>query len=234
MKKWRRRCLKYCSARSSKTGFLLRTRRSAPPESVIQHSQDRYILILIQCPWAELDREHAALSEDPNALLGGKGRSGQPYGGRIVFPIRARTRDNSNPGNAKLELERPELSSSDGFRREYGSSAFIRMRCDDKLAHHKELGSLLCRPFVLGGRVFRAFRRKDGNVFFVEVDEVLPGYDPPPPRYGANCRPKSFFGFVDWHNPRLLNSHQVRPPPSSFLCFLTCSLPECRKVFGPF
>ncbi|EIN08814.1 hypothetical protein PUNSTDRAFT_44349 [Punctularia strigosozonata HHB-11173 SS5] len=157
-----------------------------------------------RCPWAELDREYAALSEDPYALVGGK-RQEVPYGGKIVFPVRARKRKDSNV--PRFELERPELSSSDGFRREYGSSAFIRLRLGSSM-EYKKLGEFLHRPFVLCGRVFRAFRRKDESVFLIEVNEVLLGYDSPPPRYGDNCRPKSFFDFLDSHNPRSLNNKQ--------------------------
>jgi RNA-dependent RNA polymerase len=161
------------------------------------------------------------LAEDPNGLIGAKG-NGEESGGKVVFPIRIRLgtkKDKSKKERTNVDkdgfawniaVDRPELSSSDGFRREAGSAAFIRARCDSQLAYHPRLREILRRPFVLAGRVYRAFRRKDSSVFLVEVDEVLRGYARPPPRYGRYRVPRSFFAFVDAHNPRALNGKQVR------------------------
>lgn len=62
------------------------------------------------------------------------------------------------------------------------------------------------RPFIIAGRVFRAFLEKEKNVFFFMTNENSdPGLV-----LDTVSQKLSIDDFLNWHNPIELNKNQVR------------------------
>ncbi|KAJ3515971.1 hypothetical protein NLJ89_g1430 [Agrocybe chaxingu] len=166
-------------------------------------------------PWQELDREEAALLNDPYGGLGFKqtGESLEWHGGQVLF--HGKLHDIS-PKNCrkepkyKMTLEPAELGPSNMFARRFGSKHFFRLKLTkgvlNKSAEH--LMTYLQKPLLLCGGVFRAFYAKDTNIFYVKTNERTDGTrvlvrEPPIQNV------YSFLEFLEWHNPMKSNMKQT-------------------------
>jgi RNA-dependent RNA polymerase len=175
-------------------------------------------LLIVQCPWQELDREEEALRKSPYGGLGFD-ENDEPlgwHGGQILFhatlKLHDESRDSKNP-QYDLTLEPAELSFSHSFARRFGSKHFLRLKLTKSVLNKSDkLLDYLRRPLILCGSVFRAFFAKDHNVFYVKTNEGTNGdsilSDAPVPGV------MSFLEFINWHNPLDLNRKQV-----SKICF---------------
>jgi RNA-dependent RNA polymerase len=111
----------------------------------------------------------------------------------------------------KILLKTPELGPSDRFARRWGSKHFLTLNLSkdvlNKKGKRQDLIDFLCRPFILGDRVFRAFDAKDGNVFLVCSNEVVEGRRINPNRTVPGLL--SLPDFLAWHNALDLDLKQV-------------------------
>ncbi|KAJ3799108.1 RNA dependent RNA polymerase-domain-containing protein [Lentinula aff. detonsa] len=157
-------------------------------------------------PYDELDREEEFLNRDPHAGLGFNEHSDW-FGGKVVF--RAKLKNLSDDPKKlplfKVELERAELGASSRFSRRFGSKSFMRLKISKTLTRYADaLMDFLRRPFIIAGKVFRAFLEKEKNVFFYMTNES--------PELGSTVDPVSrnlsFESFLNWHNPIELNKRQ--------------------------
>jgi RNA-dependent RNA polymerase len=168
----------------------------------------------LKSPWKELDLEEEMLLEDPYAGLGFSSKKPDWYGGKVIF--RAILRENKatkiTPYPYTFTLERAELGPSCRFTQRFGSKRFIRVSISKSIFNKKDnkIIEFFKHPFVLNGRVFRAFFAKEHNAFLVETNEVTDGSKVsesplPPSEHG----PLPFLDFLRWHNPIKLNAMQV-------------------------
>jgi len=122
-----------------------------------------------------------------------------------------------NTGTAKLPhykftLERAVLGPSRLFMRRFMSKRFLTIKVPKQILNNPNNGllELFLRPFVLTGRVFRAFYAKDENVFMIETDEIMDdGTISASRRPESPTGPCSLQAFLSWHNPLELNKNQV-------------------------
>ena len=173
-----------------------------------------FLLLVLQCPWQELDREEEALRKSPYGGLGFD-QNDEPlkwYGGQVLFHAKlhntsSRDSKSLNP-TYKFTLEPAELSFSHSFARRFGSKHFLRLKLTKTaLNNSAKLLDYLRRPLILCGGVFRAFFAKSHNVFYVKTNEGTNGdsilSNAPIPGI------MSFLDFINWNNPIDLNSKQV-------------------------
>ena len=168
-------------------------------------------MLVVQCPWQELDKEEKALQKSPYGGLGFN-ENNEPlgwHGGQVLFHAKLHnlSRDSKSP-EYKFTLEPAELSFSHSFARRFGSKHFLRLGLTKAaLKNSRLLLDYLRRPLILCGSIFRAFFAKNHNVFYVKTNEGTNGEsvlsNAPVPGV------MSFLEFIDWHNPRDLNSKQV-------------------------
>ncbi len=150
------------------------------------------------------------MKKDPNGCLGFNKDSDDWYGGKVGF--RGKLKNTSAKGSSpsfKIVLEKAELGPSNRFARKFGSKSFLRVKVTKEcLSYEKELVSFFRHPFILNGSVFRAFYEKDKSVFLFMTNEVVEGFGISPRRF----RPDriSLVDFLDWHNPIMENTTQVR------------------------
>jgi hypothetical protein len=89
---------------------------------------------------------------------------------------------------------------------------FIRVKISDRVAHNVDSNKLIeyfSHPFVLLGRVFRAYYAKD-SVFLVQTNEVLANSRIEScPWHPSQPGPMPLLDFLDWFNPLKLNQDQV-------------------------
>lgn len=135
------------------------------------------------------------------------------YGGKVHFIAKLKGEN----GCYSLCLESAELGPSCRFYRRFGSAAFIKVSIPKKTmnSRNNNLMEFMCRPFVLNGRIYRAFYSKDNNVHLKKTNESLKVVD------GAQtvASPKnegdlvdgqgSLIEFLNWHNPMSENSDKV-------------------------
>ena len=167
-------------------------------------------MLVVQCPWQELDREEEALQKSPYGGLGFD-ENNEPlnwHGGQVLFHAKLHNVSGDSNTQYKLTLEPAELSFSHSFARRFGSKHFLRLKLTKGvLKNSKQLLDYLRRPFILCGSVFRAFFAKNHNVFYVKTNEGTKGgsilSNAPVPGV------MSFLEFINWHNPFNLNSNQV-------------------------
>ena len=168
-------------------------------------------MLVVQCPWQELDREEDALRRSPYGGLGFDAND-EPlgwHGGQVLFHAKLHntSRDSKVP-IYKLTLEPAELSFSHSFARRFGSRHFLRLKLTKAVLNKSDnLLDYLRRPLILCGYVFRAFFAKNHNIFYVKTNEGTNGDSilPDAPVPGV----MSFLDFINWHNPLNLNSEQV-------------------------
>lgn len=128
-------------------------------------------------------------------------------------------------------LEPAELGPSCRFTRRFGSMRFIRVRINQRLLHEagEKLIPFFCRPFVLCGRIYRAFFAKENNAFLVETAEV---FNPQtgcisngPIKDKWNESRYSLEDFLGWHNPMSHNQDQARQ-------FISCRFCQCLTTYS--
>ncbi|KAG8952306.1 hypothetical protein FRC04_004734 [Tulasnella sp. 424] len=179
-------------------------------------------------PYIELDREEAALDkgtfetlglsrspEDDTELVMGTWWGGKVEQRAVMVNLdegRKSMCSGANPSSKarwRIRLLRQEVrGKSCRFTRKFGSRRFIQLKIP-KLQSQAERDSLqeeLVKPFLLHGRVFRAFSAHDGTVRLVETDENV----------GRGARPEvgdsrrlPFIEFLDWFNPLEKNAQQI-------------------------
>jgi RNA-dependent RNA polymerase len=179
-------------------------------------------------PWIELDKEAKALGQKRHENLGlthvdtQEAHIGQWWGGRVEQvavlrrvekkrnPLVIRSKDNEPPPEYTVELRQHRVhGKSHRFARRWGSRRFIQLRLPDPLFQNDRthLQAYLNQPFILHGRIFRAFFASEGVVHLVETSEnwqraSIGGM-------GDNDR-ISLHEFLNWHIPLSLNSEQVK------------------------
>lgn len=151
------------------------------------------------------------------------------YHGKVQFSGRLCYAEKKKSGKLRFYLEKPDLGSSCRFTRRFGSDWLIRIRCQSDI-HPARLHEFFMRPFIIFGRVYRAFyarlvccvalifgvhntdisfASKEHTVFLAAVNEiyengVLRTLPETPRRLCLDS-------LLKWHNPMDLNSNQVRP-----------------------
>ncbi|OBZ77696.1 hypothetical protein A0H81_02417 [Grifola frondosa] len=162
-----------------------------------------------KCPWKELDKEDASLHEDPYGSLGCCNKGGRDpdwYGGQVNFS--AKLLYSEIPGEQfKMALERPTLGASNRFTRRYGSRRFIRVRFDKSDMLYKHGSNALeyfKHPFIICGRVFRAFYFKE-HVTLIDTNEQFEAGRILAAEPGKNL----FLDILAFHNPLELNKGQA-------------------------
>ena len=163
-------------------------------------------------PWAELDREEKILQTHE---FGGIGSNEDKwYGGNVHFTAKLIVAKDKKDV-FRLVLDRPTLGSSNRFMRRFGSERFIRVRIQKDALMQKgdKLTEYFRRPFIICGKVYRAFFAKEQNVFLFRTNEVVSGHSErlsvAPPADPSTTREWSFLRFIKWHNDLQLNDDQV-------------------------
>jgi hypothetical protein len=163
-------------------------------------------------PWQELDREDAAFRQHgPNACLGFTPELESWYGGKVTFTMRLHA---AKDGAIHFVLEHPILGPSSRFTRTYGSAWLVRVRISkdifSKPGPSEKLRTLLMRPFVLNGLVFRFFyANKDHSAYLMATNETYSGTRLQSPRLDGQKRRVSFLDFFSTHNNLIDNNHQT-------------------------
>ncbi|KAG8952307.1 hypothetical protein FRC04_004735 [Tulasnella sp. 424] len=181
-------------------------------------------------PYVELDREEAALDKGTYETLGLSPSSeddtelamGTWWGGRVeqravmvnlgVDEPRKSMCSGANRSPKvrwAIRLHQQEMrGKSCRFARKFGSRRFIQLKIPElrSQAERDSLQEELLKPFLLHGRIFRAFSTHDGTVRLVETDENVGRV--PRPEFGDSRR-SSFLDFLDWFNPLEQNAHQI-------------------------
>ncbi|KAJ4478201.1 RNA dependent RNA polymerase-domain-containing protein [Lentinula aciculospora] len=155
-------------------------------------------------PYDELDQEEECLNRDPYAGLGFNCNSDW-FGGKVVFRAKLKILQVVDPEKPpfKVVLERAELGASSRFSRRFGSKSFLRMKIPKMLTRHADrLMDFLRQPFIIAGKVFRAFLEKEKNVFFYMTNEN------PELAVDPSSKNMSIEDFLNWHNPIELNQKQ--------------------------
>ncbi|KAJ4498650.1 RNA dependent RNA polymerase-domain-containing protein [Lentinula lateritia] len=186
-------------------------------------------------PYDELDLEEESLKRDPYSALGFVQNSDW-FGGKVVFraKLKIQVENPKKPPSFKIELEKAELGASSRFSRRFGSKSFIRIKIPKNLTRYsKELMHFFRRPFIIAGRVFRAFLEKEKNVFFFMTNENSdPGLV-----LDTVSQKLSIDDFLNWHNPIELNKNQSAAKYASrFALGLSTSAPgleiEPQNIFS--
>ncbi|KAH8834926.1 RNA dependent RNA polymerase-domain-containing protein [Flagelloscypha sp. PMI_526] len=171
-------------------------------------------------PWAELDKELAALAQDEFAGLGHSPYFPQWYGGRINFlakldvykrGVNERTTKRSHDElEYRIVLSSPELGPSNRTTRRFGSWSLIRVKVPQPLirSRNQKLSEYFMSPFVIFGTVYRAFCAKDENVFLIRTNEIIDsqGLARPGPLGASGLTLDSF---INWANPLQYNQNQL-------------------------
>ena len=175
-----------------------------------------------------MDRERRELAQAKrdNRIPYLQGSQDDPgwYGGKIHFAGRL-VSNSGGRDTFTVELEQPVIATSSRFTRRFGSHRFVRIRIDTKTAHEKakSIHEYFQAPFIISGRVFRAFHAKENTVFLFMTNEVIersPATDGPSPRVRYRIREPttsperddfSLSDFLQWHNPTDIkqNAEQV-------------------------
>lgn len=173
-------------------------------------------LMYTQSPWQEMDLEANAKKHDVFGMLGCN--EDKPYlasdptwyGGKVHLRCKLTSGQKGSKQPFQITLEKPRIGPSTRFSRRFGSDNFIRVKIAQSLFYSSskkdDLLEYFYRPFRFNDRVYRAFYAKDTTVFLVRTaeewcrrEEILK-----PSRNGL-----SFLDFLDWHNLRSENQHQV-------------------------
>ncbi|THV08462.1 hypothetical protein K435DRAFT_641686, partial [Dendrothele bispora CBS 962.96] len=168
-------------------------------------------------PWEEFDCEEKALQENPHAGLGCDDNSSW-FGGKVIFRLSLRK-------NFEISLEKAELGASNRFTRRWGSKSFVRVKISKELWNSGDaLVNFFRRPFIICGRIFRAFLEKDKTVFLFMTNETLN-----PSGQISSTEGISFEEFLESHNPLSRNQKQSAAKYASrFALGLSTSAPGLR------
>ncbi|KAF5390517.1 hypothetical protein D9757_002717 [Collybiopsis confluens] len=178
---------------------------SRKPDDVLMKTQLFINERKAKFPFEELDLEDRYLREDAYGALGFN-KDDDWFGGKIVFAgkLKILSLDSKKRPLFKVELERPDMGASSRFTRRFGSKSFMRIRIPKDLSKYSDdLIELFRRPFIVSGKVFRAFLEKEKNVFFFMTNESPEGPSASPLPDGL-----SFLDFLNWHNPLHANQNQ--------------------------
>ncbi|KIJ24721.1 hypothetical protein M422DRAFT_274446 [Sphaerobolus stellatus SS14] len=142
-----------------------------------------------QTAWSELDQEEE-LSREKTGKIAGLGFSNVSgwYGDKVHFIARLKDleKDKSNKGKLRhshgspsyqIILQRSELGPSNRrFSGRFGSRRFIHVRVAKSImmSGNSSLVEYFQKPFLLNGRISKAFCLKDTSVFLVETNEDIP------------------------------------------------------------
>lgn len=161
--------------------------------------------------------EEKNLEIDAFAGLGFSSENPDWYGGKVHF--RAKLMEQGRAGFRVL-LERAELGPSCRFARRFGSTAFLRVKIPMSVFNKPDNGlvDFFSRPFILNGRVFRAFFAKDDNVFLFRTNEIFRGSEICP--HSVCMRGLSLLDFLNWHNPLGFNRNQACAPLCCVIVFV--------------
>jgi RNA-dependent RNA polymerase len=165
-----------------------------------------------QAPWKELDTEEAAHHNNPEGGLGFNPDFPGWHGGKAHFCARLKNIGTAKAPRYRVILERAVLGPSCLFTRRFMSKRFLTIKVSKQILNNPDNGllDLFLQPFILTGRVFRAWYAKDDNIFMIETDEMLDGDTISASRRPASpTGPCSLNDFLEWHNPLLLNTNQV-------------------------
>ncbi len=166
-----------------------------------------------QSPWQELDREDAAFRQyGRDGCLGFTPELGSWYGGKVTFTMRLHA---TKDGGFHFYLEHPVLGPSSRFTRTYGSAWLVRVRISKDIFSKPDLSeklrSLLVKPLILNGLVFRFFyANKDHNAYLMATNEPYAGTRLQSPLLNGQNRLLSFLDFFSTHNNLMDNSYQAR------------------------
>ncbi|KAG8930555.1 hypothetical protein FRC01_002602 [Tulasnella sp. 417] len=189
------------------------------------------LLVQGRNPYAELDREEAALDKGTSETLGLRAPSdgdtgldmGTWWGGRVeqrafmknlgVDSTRPKSMCRGVSPSPKvrwgIQLHPQEMrGKSCRFTRKLGSRRFIQLKIPElrTQAERDSLQEELLKPHLLHGRIFRAFSTHDGTIRLVETDEDVGRVARPEV---GDSRRLSFLQFLDWFNPLKQNAHQI-------------------------
>ncbi|KAJ7665536.1 RNA dependent RNA polymerase-domain-containing protein [Mycena rosella] len=159
--------------------------------------------IAAKAPWQELDLEDENLSKNNMAGLGLSEEAPDWFGGKVHFTGRL-IADSRNRGTPF------KLGPSDRFARRWGSGSFLTLSLGKEILNGNKgdkIMNFLCRPFILGDRVFRAFDAKVGNVFLVCTNEIVEGRRIHPTRTVPGLL--SLREFLAWHNSLEVDEKQT-------------------------
>lgn len=140
-------------------------------------------------------------------------------------------------GAFHFHLEPPVLGPSSRFTRTYGSAWLIRVRISKEIFSKPEpsekLRTLLVRPFILNGLVYRFFyANKDHNAYLMATNEAYSGTRLQSfPLWNGQKHLVSFLDFFSTHNNLTDNSHQARsalPWRAKLMRFLFSFLDNCK------
>jgi RNA-dependent RNA polymerase len=168
--------------------------------------------LVSQAPWKELDIEEVAYHNNPEGGLGFNPDFPNWHGGKVHFRARLKNVGTTKMPRYRVILERAVLGPSCLFTRRFMSKRFLTIKVPKQILNNTDNGlfDLFLRPFILTGRVFRAWFAKDDNVFMVETDEILDGNTISASRRPASpTGPCSLEAFLEWHNPINRNTNQV-------------------------
>lgn len=184
--------------------------------------------------YVELDKEEAALNKGSLETLGLSSQSedtthlsiGTWWGGRIeqrAVIVRSNAHVTPHPSMCRgapppktcwsIQLRHQAIrGKSCRFTRQFGSRRFIQLGLPEDLTQDERssLKEELLKPYLLHGRVFRAFSAQDGTVRLVETDENVGRIARPE---AGDSRRLSFRQFLDWFNPLERNAAQA-----SYIC----------------
>jgi hypothetical protein len=155
------------------------------------------------------------------------------YGGKVSFSMRAHL---NKQGFFHFILERPVLGPSSRFTRCYGSSWVIKVRVSMDILLRPDaldkLRSLLLKPLILNGQVYRFFHiNKNHHAYLMATNELLNEclmLQPLPSHsQGRYC---SFLDFFERHNNLGHNCNQVSYILLNKSCLVLIKLQDNYKM----
>jgi RNA-dependent RNA polymerase len=126
------------------------------------------------------------------------------YGGKVDICGKLKV---DPQGHYKVAIDQARLASSTRFKRIWGSKSFLFIKIPSHIRKRtkNQLLDFFQRPFILMGRVYRAFMQSDDTVhMFAASDNFL--FDSPDGASDIN----RFWAFINLHNPISMNCNQVR------------------------
>jgi hypothetical protein len=151
----------------------------------------------VQNVWQALDWETNATEEQRLGITDG---TKLEYGGQVHFRLRIHEHPNERDDTKRYSYEvlPVEKGSSNRARRMYGSWAIVQAIMPSKFMNDP-LEQFLLRALIILGSVYRAFRQKDGHVYFIRTNETP----------GDRENFPSFMDFIKTINPMDENLFQV-------------------------
>ncbi|KAJ6489328.1 RNA dependent RNA polymerase-domain-containing protein, partial [Mycena vitilis] len=184
-------------------------------------------------PWVELDCEDAYLGKEEFSGLGFSEEAPEWFGGKVQFTAKVVIDKADGDHGLGIVLQKPSLAPSHRFRRRWGSANFLTLTFTREVLNTKtqEITSYVKRPFILLGRVFRAYYAKDLQVFLFRTNELVEGSRVHEIR--TLTQGISLGQFLNWHNPLEFNRTQTMVKwASRFALGRSSSAPVLRLNIG--